>query len=327
MILVTGATGIVGHSIARALVGRGRPVRALVRSLERARTHLPPGCAPVVGDVTDAASVRRAMEGATAVYHAAGLPEQWLRDPSAFERVNVGGTRNVVEAALAEGVARFVYTSTIDVFAGTPGVEFDEAALATAPKGTYYQRSKQEADRVVAAALDRGLGAVFLHPSAVYGPAPAGSPGLNDFIGRIVRRQIPMLLPGGTPLVFAPDVAAGHVLAEETAAPGARYILSESYWELVALARAVCEAAGAGRVPPVLPGWVAHVVAGVGEAISGVLGRPPLIPRGQLHFLESGTRPSARRAREELGWRPTPFREALGPTLAFVGCAPPGASA
>jgi len=318
-VLLTGGTGIVGGAIAAELVRRGRTVRALVRSPARARALLPPGCEIVEGDVTDAASVRRAIDGCAVVYHAAGLPEQWLADPSTFTRVNVGGTRVVAEAALAAGATKLVYTSTIDVFACVPGVPFDEGTIATTPKATAYQRSKQEADRLVADLVPRGLPAVFLHPSGVYGPVPAASPGLNAFIADLARGKIPMLLPGGMPVVHAADVATGHVLAEERA-PGSRFILSESYWDLVEIARAVAALAQV-KVPRVMPGLVAHAVAAAGEALSRLTGKPPLIPRGQLAFLESVTKPDAARARRELGWTPTPFREALPATLAFVAAA------
>jgi dihydroflavonol-4-reductase len=315
VILLTGGTGIVGNSIANELRRRGRTVRALVRSLDRGRAMLP-DCELALGDVTDAASVDRAMAGCEVVYHAAGLPEQWTKDPAIFERVNVGGTRTVVEAAARHGVRRLVYTSTIDVFdVPRGGGTFDEHTLATAPKATAYQRSKQDADRIVASS---GLPAVFLHPSAVYGPAPAASPGLNDFIADVVAGKVPLLLPGGMPLVFSSDVAIGHVDAEERARPGSRYILSESYWTLVDLATAVRDAAQRGRVPPVMPGWVAHAISFGGELLSNVLGSAPLIPRGQLHFLESNSRPDATRARTELGSHPLPLREALDPTLVYL---------
>src|SRR6185436_17288536 len=147
---LTGGTGIVGNAIAAELVRRGRKVRALVRSLERGRALLPVECELVQGDVTDAASVQSALDGCDVVYHSAGLPEQWLPDPGTFARVNVGGTRIVADAARAAGVARFMYTSTIDVFACIPGVPFDEGTIDPAPKLTAYERSKQDADRYVA---------------------------------------------------------------------------------------------------------------------------------------------------------------------------------
>lgn len=320
-VLLTGATGLVGGSIARALLAAGRSVRALVRNPERARRVVPAACELVAGDVTDAASLPPALDGCRVVYHAAGLPEQWLPDVATFERVNVDGTANLIAAALAARVERFVYSSTIDVFAAAPGATFDESVIDPQPKGTAYERSKQAADRLVVAALERGLPAVFLHPSAVYGPVPAASPGLNDLIARLLRGEIPMLLPGGMPVVYAPDVAAGHLLAETRAPIGARYILSESYHSLVELARLVVATGGSGRVPRVMPLAVARAVSAVGEAIARVIRKPPLIPAGQLHFLQWQARPSSARAQRELGWAPTPFAAALPATIEFVRAA------
>ncbi|HET6547518.1 MAG TPA: SDR family NAD(P)-dependent oxidoreductase, partial [Solirubrobacter sp.] len=141
-VLITGATGQVGNAIARRLAADGVEVRALVRSPERAAPTLPEGVQTVKGDVTDSASLRAAFDGCATVYHAAGIPEQWRKDTGEFERVNVDGTRNVVEAALAAGVERFVYTSTDDALVQGPGEEFDESALNPNPGQTPYQRSK-----------------------------------------------------------------------------------------------------------------------------------------------------------------------------------------
>lgn len=310
-VLVTGATGNVGHPIARKLVEEGRQVRALVRSVQRAREILPAGVEPVPGDVTDPESVGAAIQGCAEVFHAAGLPEQWLRDDAGFTRVNVDGTRNLVAAALQAGVERFVYTSTIDVFAWTPGVAFDESTLDPEPRPTAYERSKQEADRIVTAAISEGLPAVSLHPSAVYGPAAVVTPGLNDFLVRLAARKIPALLPGGMPVVYSEDVADGHLAAARTAPAGSRFILSGPYHSLTAIAEAVRRAHPQARVPRAMPIQAARAVSVAGEAVARVTRRPPLIPRGTLHFLESHPVPDAGRAEQELGWRPRPFEAGL----------------
>jgi dihydroflavonol-4-reductase len=314
-ILLTGGTGLLGNHIARALIADGRSVRALVRSPERARPLLPTECELAAGDLVDPASIRGALDGCSVVYHAAGLPEQWLPDEDTFQRVNVQGTRHLVEASLRAGVRRFVYASTIDVFAWTPGLPFDESRLDPLPKPTPYERSKQDADRIVAAAVGHGLPAVFLHPSAIYGRGPAGSPGLNEFVRDLAAGKVPMLLPGGMPVVYGPDVARGHILAEQRAPVGERYILSESYWTLIEIARAVRELRPGAKVPRVMPLAVARAVAAAGELVARVTRKPPLIPRGQLHFLASGARPVADKARRELGWTTVPFREALPSVL------------
>lgn len=313
--LLTGATGTVGHAIARALLAEGRAVRALVRDVERGRELVPDRVELVAGDVTDAASVRRAVAGCDVVYHASGLPEQWLPDPATFRRVNYEGTRHVLEAALAENVRSFLYTSTIDVFVMPPGEPFDESRLDPAPKATPYERSKQEADRLVAAALERGLPARFLHPSGVYGPAPVPT-GVNDFVRRLARGEIPMLLPGGMPVVFAADVARGHLLAERKAPVGGRFILSESYRSLEDMARVVQQYVPTARIPAILPRWVAKAVSTTGELWARFSGMAPLIPSGQLHFLTIEARPSSARAQRELGWEPTSFADGVRVTIA-----------
>jgi dihydroflavonol-4-reductase len=314
-ILITGATGNVGHPIAARLAAAGHQVRALVRSPERASPILPEGVEAVAGDVTDPDSVRAAAQGCELLYHAAGLPEQWRRDPADFVRVNVEGTRNVVNAAQDAGVGRFVYTSTIDVFQWTPGQPFDESVLDPNPRPTHYERSKQEADRIVAEASNGGLSTVFLHPAAVYGPAPVLTPGLNDFLVRLAQRKIPMLLPGGMPVVNSEDVADGHIRAATDAPDGARYILSGPYLTLEEIARAVARHVPSAKVPRVMPIGLARAVSAAGERIAQITRRPPLIPRGQLHFLESHPVPVSRRAEEELGWSATEFDEGLGRTL------------
>jgi len=313
--LVTGATGTVGAAVVRHLLAAGREVRAMVRDVDRARPLVPDAVELVAGDVIDPVTVRMAIEGCRAVFHTAGLPEQWLRDPRRFVEVNVHGTRNVGEAALAVEVESLVYTSTIDVFAWTRGQPFDESEIATAPKGSHYERSKQDADRVMVELHGRGLPVRFTHPSAVYGDAPVLNPGLNDVLVRLARGKLPALLPGGIPVVLADDVGRGHVLAEAAPA-GARFILHESFVTLRELAEAAVAAGAHGKVPRVIPAWLARAVSATGEGLARITRRPPLIPAGQLQFLLEDVHPSAERARRELGWTPTPLADGLAATLA-----------
>ena len=322
-VFLTGATGLLGNAVARLLLSKGRRVRALVRNPQKAENIVPKGCELCAGDVTDAASVLAAAQGCSVVYHAAGLPEQWLPDPHEFERVNVEGTRHVVAAAKAIGAERFVYTSTIDVFRfSPPGLPFDESELDEQPKSTYYERSKQKADRLVTDAMKEGLPAVFLHPSGIYGRGPLTSPGINLLIIDLVRGKIPMLLEGTAPVVHSDDVALGHELAETSAPIGGRYILSESTHSLVGIAEAVRretqKRGKPSKVPPVLPLGVAKVVASVGEWISSYTKKPPLLPKGQLEFVQYGSIPSSERAQKDLGWKPRPFEQGLSETLDFL---------
>lgn len=315
-VLVTGATGNVGGALVERLLTSGHSVRALVRSIERARDLLPSAVQLIEGDVTDFESLGPAMAGALSVVHAAGLPEQWSLDPDIFDQVNLGGTINVADAALAAKVQCFVHVSTIDVFVWTPGVPFGEV-LDPEQKHTAYEQSKQAADRAVVERMHKGLPARFVCPSGVYGPAPTLTPGLNQLLNDLVADDIPMLLPGGLPMVFNRDVADG-ILRVGAGPVGTRAILSGPYKTLREIAQMVHTVTDTGKVPRVLPGWFAHLVSRTGEIIARRTKKAPLIPAGALHFLECHVVPDAGHAEKELGWTATPVEEAIGRTVSWI---------
>jgi nucleoside-diphosphate-sugar epimerase len=326
--LVTGATGKIGHGVVLALLERSDQVRALVRDPSRARRLLPAQAELVTGDVTQPSSLERACVGCEVVFNAMGLPEQWLADERAFGDVNARGTEAVVRAAGASGVRRVVHTSTIDVFDADPGGALDESRVSTAPKGTAYERSKQDAERLaLAAAGEVGVELVIVNPSAVYGPGPGGEASSFEanFFRPVVLRQrlkLPMLPPGGTGLVFAPGLARGQLLAAERGVPRERYIFCDTHVDFRELAEAVVRVAGRGAVPPTMPIPVARALAVGGQAVSRLVHRPPLLPRGQLHFFLWDPRPDAGKACKELGWEPTPLEEGLRATLDDLGLHP-----
>jgi len=318
-VLVTGATGKVGCAVATALLERGEQVRALVRDPRRAAAILPAGIEPVAGDVTDPESLARAVEGCELVFNSMGMPEQWVRDESIFDRVNAIGSQALARAAKRAGVRRFVHTSTHDVFHAETGQSFDERMLADYPKGTAYERSKQHAEELVLAERD-GMEVVILNPSGVYGPTPAPTPSFeNGIFEPVVRKRLPALPPGGTGMAFVEGVAAGHLLAADRGGDGERYILADGYMSFREMAEAVRRIAGRGRVPPVMPIPVAKAAASIGEGVARVIRRPPLLPRGQLTYFLWRARPDSSKAQRELGWRPTPLEEGIRRTLDATG--------
>jgi dihydroflavonol-4-reductase len=318
-VLVTGATGKVGHAIAGALLDRGDSVRALVRDPQRAAEILPAGIEPVRGDITDPASLAAAVEGTELVFNAMGMPEQWVRDEAIFERVNAEGSGELARTAKAAGVRRFVHTSTHDVFHAERGQSFDESRVADYPKGTAYERSKQHAEELVLAERD-GMEVVILNPSGVYGPTPAPTPSFeNGIFEPAIKKRLPALPPGGTGYAFVDGVAAGHLLAAEKGRDGERYILADGYASFRELAETAVRIAGRGRVPPVMPVPVAKALAATGEGISRLIRRPPLLPRGQLTYFLWQARPDSAKAQRELGWTPTRLEEGVSRTLEAMG--------
>ena len=321
-VLVTGGTGLVGFHIIQSLLKRKYHVTALVRDLEKGKRLLPAECNLVKGDICEPDSLRTAMQSCDWVFHAAGFPEQWMKDNKTFEQVNVQDTANMVQAALKANVERFIFTSTIDVFEGKPHQKYDESIIDPNPKGTFYERSKQRADQLVAAAMEKGLPAIFLHPAGLYGPGPTDSPGMNDFFKKLDKKQVPVLLPGGLPLLYGPDAGEGHVLAAEKARVGDRYILSDQYFSLTKLTTLVTHQLNNGAikysVPSVMPLCIANAISFIGELIAGVINHPPLMPKGQLHFLQWQAIPCSEKAQTELDWKITPFEEGLKDTLSYL---------
>jgi dihydroflavonol-4-reductase len=322
-VLVTGATGKVGHAIASALLDRGDSVRAMVRDPNRAAGILPAGLEPVRGDATDPKSLAAAAEGCELVFNAMGMPEQWVKDEGIFDRVNAVGSGALAAAAKRAGVRRFVHTSTHDVFHGEKGQRFDETMLADYPKGTAYERSKQHAEELVLAKRD-GMEVVILNPAGVYGPTPAPTPSFeNGIFEPVVRKRLPLVPPGGTGYAFVQGVAEGHLLAAEKGIDGERYILADGYASFREIAEMVKTVAGRGRVPPVMPVPLAKAIAAVGEGISRVIRRPPLLPRGQLTYFLWEAQPDSSKAQGELGWKPTPLSDGVRKTLDEMGLLDP----
>jgi dihydroflavonol-4-reductase len=321
-VLVTGATGKVGSAIVLALARRGEDVRAAALDPVHARALLPPEVECVRGDVTRAESIERAVRGCELVFNAMGLPEQWLSDPGLFDRVNAVGTETVVRAAARAGARRVVHTSTTEVFEAEAGQRVDESCLAQTPEGTHYERSKRRAEELALGAAE-GVEVVIVNPSTVYGPGPQSSASLERQIfepavrGR--RLALPALPPGGFGVVLDRDLAAGHLLAAERGRPGERYILSEGHVTVRELVETVVRLAGRGRVPATMPVPVSRVVAAANELVARLVGRPPLLARGQLDYFLWNARPDATKARRELGWQPTPLEAGLRETLIAMG--------
>jgi len=167
-VLVTGATGFTGGHLARRLLVEGAHVKLLVRQGRDVGAFEERGAVIVTGDLTDSASVDIAVEGVDTVYHIAALYRQEGVSNDAFNAVNVGGTRNLLEAAKKHGVKRFVHCSTV----GVQGEIENPPATEEHPfnPGDHYQRSKLEGEKLALVYFREGLGGVVFRPVGIYGP-------------------------------------------------------------------------------------------------------------------------------------------------------------
>jgi dihydroflavonol-4-reductase len=312
-VLLTGASGFVGSAIARALLRAGYRVRALVRPSSPRNNLAGLALETVDGDICDGETVRRAMRGARYAVHAAADYRLWTRDPAALIRTNVEGTRTVMEAARAEGVARIVHTSSVATLAASAdGAPADERARLDVTQAIgAYKQSKVAAERLVEAMAARGLPVVVVHPSTPIGPRDIKPTPTGRVIVEAARGRMPAYVDTGLNLVHVDDVAAGHVAALERGRPGERYILGGDDVPLSAMLGEIARLTG--RRPPRwrLPRAPLFPRAGVAEAAARVTGREPLLTRDGLRMARHRMYFSSERAMRELDYRPRPYPEGL----------------
>lgn len=266
--LVIGATGFVGANLVQVLGEAGWQVRAMVRRTSTLSALRGLAYEPVWGDVTDPAGLPPAMEGCDGVFHvAAAVADYWQQDLGRLYRVNVDGTRHVLEAAMAAGVPRLVFTSSQAALGLTDGpMPMDESHRFNIPPGTYpYGHSKMLAEQEVMAAVQRGLKAIIVNPTVVMGRRDTYLQN-SRIILEVAQGRIPLVPPGGINVVDATDLAWGHLRAFEKGRPGERYLLAGHNVSNVALASAIAEVLGVrpprGVIPRALIAPAARVLDG-----------------------------------------------------------------
>lgn len=270
-VLVTGATGFVGSSLAPALIGRGDVyVRALVRSTSDVRRLEGLGVERVEADLQDSGGLRRAVEGSDVVFHLAALTR--ARSEAAFREANVEGTRRLVDAIRADGRARcLVYLSSMAAVGparnGRPVAPEDEPRPITA-----YGRSKLDGERVVLQVAD-AMRVVVLRAPAVYGP---GDRDLLTFF-RLARHgvlPVPMGRARRVQLIHVGDLAEALVRAAFTnAARGVYHVADPRAYTWDEMLGLVAQAVGRpGRRLPI-PAWLVRAAGHVNGALADLMGQ------------------------------------------------------
>jgi dihydroflavonol-4-reductase len=317
--LVTGATGFVGSAVARALIAAGCPVRVLARagSNRRNLTGLPVEIA--TGALEERAALDAAVAGCRYLFHVAADYRLWVPDPAAMYHANVEGTRELMEAALAAGVERIVYTSSVATLGLVAGGSADETTPSRLDDMIgHYKRSKFLAEEIVRGMVaERHLPAVIVNPSTPVGlgdvkPTPTGR-----LILEAAKGRMPGYVDTGLNIVHVDDVAAGELLAAEHGQIGARYILGGENLALAEILAVVAEAAG--RRPPWfrVPHAIAFAAAVVDTAAARVTGRPPFATPDSVRLARKKMYFSCAKATRELGYSPRPAREAIADAVSW----------
>ena len=225
--LVTGATGFIGSSILRELLAQGYQVRALVREQSDTRNLDGLDIEVAFGDITNADSLVPALRGCTHLFHAAALYSFWVKERALLYKVNVDGTRNVLQAAIEAGIDRVVYTSSVAALAVPVGKipTTEETPVDFTQIVGDYKKSKYYAEQVALEYARDGLPVVIVNPSFPVGPRDIKPTPTGQTILDFLNRKLPAYVETGVNVVDVEDVAVGHLLAAERGKIGHRYIL------------------------------------------------------------------------------------------------------
>jgi NAD+-dependent farnesol dehydrogenase len=320
-ILITGVTGFLGGRVAARLAEAGHEVRGLVRA--GSRWDAKPATADVAtGDVADSGAVARAATGCRGIVHCAAMVKPWAKDKSEFDRVNVGGLRNVLDAAQSAG-ARIFYTSSFIALGPTDGATFDEdTPRATGFAHNDYERTKWAADRLARDAAAAGHRLVRLYPGVVYGPGAvtAGNHVVQNLILH-ARGKVPGMLGAGDrrmSFAFVEDVASGFVAAVERAADGSAYILGGDNKTLVDLFAAFEAATGIAPPKMKIPYAVAGVIGKLQRWRAELFGIEPELTDEIARIYAHEWAYSSKRAERDLAYRITPLAEGIAKTVAWL---------
>ncbi len=301
-ILVTGASGFVGSALTQRLVAQGRQVHA---------TDLRAGAVPTVGlDVTDAAAVLALFERVrpgVVVHSAAMVDDRGARET--FQRVNVGGTQNVLSAAAITGVQRVVHISSIAALGFDPGPDADEQTPLDLTTGSPYFDTKAASEKLVHDAHAAGrVPAVIVRPGDVWGPASV------QWVHRpveMMRRRMPVLIGGGVGRIahcWIDNLIDGIILAIDTpGASGGTFAFHDGSTdtEFRRYLECLADAARVRRPTRSLPPSVALAIAAAGEVAHRVAGIEPMMTRGAVHYVSRRATYSLKASEEVLGYRPS----------------------
>jgi farnesol dehydrogenase len=322
-IFVTGATGYIGNHLAKRLAAEGHVVHALCRNTSSTAILDHPGIRVFEGDITQPASIGRAMEGCEQVYHLAAFARVWAKDKSTYHRLNVEATQHVLDGARKLGVQKLVFTST----AGVLGPSFDHPVKESDERRglamNEYEDTKTQAEALCkkyAAAF--GMHVVIVNPPRVYGPGVETD---SNAVTKLVKLYLSgkwKILPGDGKrtgsYVHVDDVVNGHILAMQKGRSGERYILSgvnASYLEFFdVLARVTGKKL---RLFP-LPVWAMMLAGRALQLRTALTGKPPLLtPKWIKKYLYDWSLDCSK-AQQELGYTYRPLEEGLQQTVEWI---------
>lgn len=313
---VTGATGFLGGRVVRQLLAAGHTVTAPVRDVGKASELAASGVELYLGDVTDRESLRPAMTGADGLFHIAGWYKIGVRDGGLGEKVNVEGTRNVLELMQELGIPKGVYTSTLAVYSDTHGNLVDESYEYLGSHLSAYDRTKWMAHfKVARHMINHGLPLVIVLPGVIYGPGDTSV--VRENLLRYLQRRLPMM-PARTAFCWShvEDAARAHLLAMEQGRPGESYIIAGPMHTFVEAMEIAERITGIPAPRLTIAPWLMKAMAAMMKPVGALVPLPPTYTAEGLRVVAGVTYIGDNaKAVKELGYAPRPLEQGLRETL------------
>ncbi|HOE70484.1 MAG TPA: SDR family oxidoreductase [Brevefilum sp.] len=317
MNLITGAAGHIGNVLVRELLSRGEKVRALILPGEDTQSLDGLPVERVEGNVLELDSLRAAMQDVDVVFHLAALVSITKDQEDLVRKVNVDGTRNVIDAVKDARVRKLVYTSSIHALERPPiGTPVNEA-LNFDPENAagVYDRTKAEASLLVKQAAREGLDAVILCPTGVIGPYDYRRSEVGELILSFMQKRVTFLIEGAYDFVDVRDVVTGQILARDYAQPGETYILGGERIELKLMHDLVKKVTGKDTKVLSFPLPVALVVAPIAELYYKITKTRPRFTRYSIETVISNSEIYSDKAKAELGYKPRSLVNSIADTV------------
>ncbi len=303
--VVTGATGFLGGALTTELIKRQQTVRILTRDEKKARQQFGDAVTIVPGDITDAAQVQQAVDGATTIYHLAGRLYHPGVPPELYYQTHVGGTHTLLKACRGQDqLRRIVYVSTTGVHGITgemPAAE-DTPFAPTNP----YEATKLEGELLALKAhQEQGLPVSVVRPGLVYGPGDLHL--LGFFVA--IKKGLFRVIDGGKALlhpVYIDDLVSAFLLcAGQPQAPGRIYTIAGDHPVTISeLATAIAHALGRDLPGGSIPLWLANLASDIFAVMPGMKGEHAPLTRSRVQFLTNSRIYDISRARFALGYMP-----------------------
>jgi dihydroflavonol-4-reductase len=322
--IVTGASGHLGNTVIRRLVMQGAHVRALIIEKERPEALRGINCEVISGNILDRQSLEPLFAGLEDkeiyVLHLAGQISIFSGHAPAVFKVNVDGTRNMLDASAYHSVHRFLYCSTVHAIPvpekdiSIAEIEHFDPELVIGS----YAKSKASATKLVLDAAKQGFPAVVVQPVGILGPYDQLQGHMTRLISRFALGRLPGMIRGTYNFADVRDIAEGAINAILHGKIGESYILSGHVTSIKDMLNIVAELIGRKKIKRTIPLWLARIGAPIIEGFSRIFNKPPLFTTYSLHTLQTPCHFSSEKARHELGYSIRPLKGTLRDTLLFM---------